>query len=493
MTTEPTVNYSTWALRGDVQADWYESYANRTAFELCDAASILANVQPEYPAKLDSERVAAIGQWSEKLQENMHDLLAPAGYNQDNPLHHRLSHQKLRNWCAEMGACWPIPERAADRIASLEQELAEERQLRIRAQQIADPVMSPSAQLDYSPTEPPVLKFGEPLEVYRHLDYLTEAQALDWMNRIAGFPVTWETFWGMISFDICRAFMDCRALSGFTNASEGEFEHRKVYGLGICQVMSVDRVDGAPLHLQGPALHVDSEGYQEIDPNLAWWLTAQNDIELLFKPADIEIAAGMVNEDGGWSNAKQNAQLKANPLLELAPEHSGADLVALLSKLHIAIDNEEERIRYRVMLDGGRLLAVFGSNLQPLAPLEVTSDMPISNADHRYQCEIARLNQVIAEQSAQLQAPQVELNNSPRSTSELVFPYATRELEAMRAVALQYWAPYSPDKRMPTQKEIGLELCEILDLQRQSSGDPARKAIVLATAIRPDTLPDTQG
>lgn len=49
MTTQLTVNYSTWALRGDDQADWYESYANRAVFELCDAASILANVQPEYP------------------------------------------------------------------------------------------------------------------------------------------------------------------------------------------------------------------------------------------------------------------------------------------------------------------------------------------------------------------------------------------------------------------------------------------------------------
>ncbi|MDO7903400.1 hypothetical protein ACE1YR_14330 [Pseudomonas sp. K1(2024)] len=241
MTTQPTVNYSTWALRGDDQADWYESYANRSVFELCDAASILANVQPEYPGKLDSERVAAISQWVEKLKDNMHDLLAPVGYNQDNPLHHRVSHQKLRTWCAEAGAYWPIPERAADRIASLERELEEERKLRIRAQHIQDPVMSPFVQQNQSLTVPPVLKLGEPEDVYRHLDYLTADQALDWMKRISGHHVERETLWAMVGFDMCDAFMDGRAVRGLTYAAEGEFEHWEVFGLGICQVMNAVR------------------------------------------------------------------------------------------------------------------------------------------------------------------------------------------------------------------------------------------------------------
>ena len=72
----------------------------------------------------------------------------------------------------------------------------------------------------------------------------------------------------------------------------------------------------------------------------------------------------------------------------------------------------------------------------------------------------------------------------------LVFPYATRELEAMREAVRLYWEDYTPDKRLPTQKEIAYTLGELLGLPQQSNGDPARKAITLATAIRPDTLPD---
>lgn len=73
----------------------------------------------------------------------------------------------------------------------------------------------------------------------------------------------------------------------------------------------------------------------------------------------------------------------------------------------------------------------------------------------------------------------------------LVFPYATKELEAMREAVTLYWEDYTPDKRLPTQKEIAYTLGELLGLSQQSNGDPARKAITLATAIKPDTLPDT--
>lgn len=488
MTTQPTVNYSTWALRGDDQTDWYESYANRAVFELCDAASILANVQPEYPAKLDSGRVAAISQWVEKLKENVHDLLAPGGYNQDNPLHHRLSHQKLRNWCAERGACWPIPERPADRIASLEQELAEERQLRIKAQQMADPVMSPFVQKDHSLTEPPVLKFGEPEEVYRHLDYLTADQALDWMERISGYQVKWETLWALACFHMCDVFIDCRAVRGLTYPAEGEYEHRKVFGLGICQLMNADRAQGDPLHLQGPAIHVDIYDLQEIEPQRHWWINDLEEYEVLFRPSQIERMGHIVDERGGWSCVEP---IEAD---ESPANCNGSELIERLQKLQITIDNLRDRVRYCVKFDDGQLLAELGSDLQPLIPVNSMHDTLFSDSTRDYEFEIARLNQVVAEQSAQLQASQERDSDDVECPShELTFPYATKELEAMRTVALKYWAPYTSDKRMPTQKEIGLELCTILDLPRQSSGDPARKAIVLATAVRPDSLPDSQG
>ncbi|MHB0765736.1 hypothetical protein ACYCFC_15355 [Stutzerimonas sp. NM35] len=78
----------------------------------------------------------------------------------------------------------------------------------------------------------------------------------------------------------------------------------------------------------------------------------------------------------------------------------------------------------------------------------------------------------------------------PAQGTGLTFPYATKELEAMRAAMVKYWEGYTPEKRQPTQKSIALTLGELLDLPQQANGDAARKAIVLASAIKPDTLLD---
>lgn len=79
---------------------------------------------------------------------------------------------------------------------------------------------------------------------------------------------------------------------------------------------------------------------------------------------------------------------------------------------------------------------------------------------------------------------------TPAQGAGLSFPYATKELEAMRAAVAQYWEGYTTDKRQPTQKAVALTLGEMLGLPQQGSGDAARKAITLASAIKPDTLPD---
>lgn len=159
--THQAKKFNTWALRGDTNADWYESYANRSIFELCDAAYILADVQPEYPGSLDTASNAAISQWVDTLKANIHELLAPSGYNEKEPLHHRLSHQKLRAWCGDTGTRWPIPESASDRIKVLEQQLEDERKLRLKAQHLADPVMSFLVPADTIPSRtPPLTSLG---------------------------------------------------------------------------------------------------------------------------------------------------------------------------------------------------------------------------------------------------------------------------------------------------------------------------------------------
>lgn len=97
---------------------------------------------------------------------------------------------------------------------------------------------------------------------------------------------------------------------------------------------------------------------------------------------------------------------------------------------------------------------------------------------HRQQLE-AELAQVKAAAQAEPDQP----------GEVLAFPYRTRELDALHAVAVRFWADYTPDKRRPKQIEVQMALCGLLDLPIKN--DPPRKAVELASAIRPDDLPDT--
>ncbi len=140
MTATNHLEYSLWALRGDDEANWRESYSNRTIFELADAAFILAGVQPEYPDSLDSETLTDIKQWRQRLKDHIHELLAKSGYNEKNPDFHRLSHDKLRAWCDHNQIQWPIPDGLylpMRTIMRRERELrlaAEEKVFRLRAE-----------------------------------------------------------------------------------------------------------------------------------------------------------------------------------------------------------------------------------------------------------------------------------------------------------------------------------------------------------------------
>ena len=75
------------------------------------------------------------------------------------------------------------------------------------------------------------------------------------------------------------------------------------------------------------------------------------------------------------------------------------------------------------------------------------------------------------------------------SPGGLTFPYATKELEAMRAAVAKYWEGYTAEKRQPTQVEIQMELCKLLGLEL-ANGEAPRKVKALASAIKPANLPD---
>ncbi|SEJ09479.1 hypothetical protein SAMN04244579_03092 [Azotobacter beijerinckii] len=113
------------------------------------------------------------------------------------------------------------------------------------------------------------------------------------------------------------------------------------------------------------------------------------------------------------------------------------------------------------------------------------------------QAESTRKGQELAAANAELERMRLQATDTNQAGQQheapatgLTFPYATKELEAMRAAVAKYWEGYTTDKRQPTQKEVSIELGELLGLPRQGSGDPNRKAMNLAAAIKPVDLPD---
>ncbi|WP_139211102.1 hypothetical protein [Azotobacter beijerinckii] len=116
----------------------------------------------------------------------------------------------------------------------------------------------------------------------------------------------------------------------------------------------------------------------------------------------------------------------------------------------------------------------------------------------RLQLEQERTARQAAEQRAkraETEATALRLQLAAAGTADqgsggLTFPYATKELEAMRAAVAKYWEGYTTDKRQPTQKEVAIELGELLGLSLMKNKEPARKAVNLAAAIKPVDLPD---
>lgn len=103
--------------------------------------------------------------------------------------------------------------------------------------------------------------------------------------------------------------------------------------------------------------------------------------------------------------------------------------------------------------------------------------------------ELAAANDELGKLRQQSSSPHA-IEQAGVSPGGLTFPYATKELKAMRDAVSKHWEGYTPEKRQPTQKAVALTLGELLGLPQQGNGDAARRAIILAAAIKPDTLPE---
>ena len=281
-------------------------------------------------------------------------------------------------------------------------------------------------------------------EIYRRMKWLDIRQAVDWLQRLTGSPLTTVDLLRLCDSKQCDAYTDAGGLLGVDINST---ICKQVTGVGIQKVLT-------PLLLKYAGQEIELEVYYEKAPftdtfrgvktdyPLTVWAakTRLKDREALFKPDDILALA-----------------------VSLKPDHEVQPS-----------PNELEDLRRELGVERARREAAEAE----IAALRQRIDD--ANACGQY-----NEASVICESGGDCSTVRA-MHHHGVTTAGLVFPYATKRLEAMRAVAVTHWASYTSDKRRPTQKEVGLDLGEALGLSRQANGEPAREAKVLAVAIKPD-------
>jgi len=241
----------------------------------------------------------------------------------------------------------------------------------------------------------------------------------------------------------------------------------------------------AELALEGPVSFTEGEEGEEESFWAVWHSkkTSLRECKPLFVPAEIEALARMINGQPEQPNENELEYLRK----QLEQERAAREA------------SEAELMRRRAE-DGKRAL----ENMRQMLMHEHSEYAAMQERAEQAERMVAVLEAQIAKQAEQRKSDESAFKALTRQVRELhggnrpapaiqtglVFPYATKELEAMRAAVAEYWEGYTPDKRQPTQKAIAYSLGEKLNLPRQGSGDPARKATALASAIKPDTLPD---
>ncbi|UIP33037.1 hypothetical protein [Stutzerimonas kunmingensis] len=325
-------------------------------------------------------------------------------------------------------------------------------------------------------------------KVYRLLDWLDSAQVIDWLEALTGTPFTPSLLRAICLAEKCPVYLDCRGLEGFIKSDEPGIGY-PVSGTGYSRILQPavlkpltlsDDEKGQPLlyvaptqwiELEGPVVTRCAAGAKE-HLSQHWSALPPNSHIVHFKTTDIESLSDKMN--GGTKLPAEAENLRKQLELESAGRYvAEGEILDLRDEL-----GAEREARLSAERRAKKAEAAAAKLRQ-----EMEATYHAQKADEEYRAGEAYRNHL----ATGLTEPSADPVNG------LQFPYSTKELEAMRKVASEHWANLTPDKRQPTQLSIQKALCDALGLKMDKNGDPPRKTKALATAIRPDSWPDTTG
>ncbi|WP_367598230.1 hypothetical protein [Pseudomonas fulva] len=358
-------------------------------------------------------------------------------------------------------------------------------------------------------------------KIYPLLNWLDMSQAIDWLHGLTESPVTQHDLISLCIAKQCSVYIKLnRSLSG----TDEETWFQTVSGYGIQEVRTPSglhecgRIADSHLVLFGEATWTDDRGVFYRD-KIEWAATvAMIAVAPIFKPADIQALAHKMNGTANQPTtedmdelceqlkkaceAKENAwhltdkyKVELEALRETA-EQDRSSREAALRRAEQAEKQAEELAREldRTEAKADHYQDAMESSKAAVTELEKTVEHERMARKYAEGLAIELRAELEDEHNARI-AERIELAETCRCADDkgdevsdspmgITFPYATKQLEAMRDAAVTHWADHDRSKPAPygIQKTVASFLAD-------RTGQNSRKLAELAVAIKPDDLP----
>ncbi|KRP74859.1 hypothetical protein TX23_01365 [Pseudomonas paralactis] len=328
--------------------------------------------------------------------------------------------------------------------------------------------------------------------IYRLLDWVDLAQAVDWLGKLTGSPIGEGELSKLVFSKQCDAYIQALGLKGYYINDEG-FEV-DVIGrgfqlvLGIETLRKADKKNGKPekrrFSLEGARYEPDPYDNEiTLVADYDYWEAItedENGYPVYFKPADIEVLAARINEVPEQPDTARLEDLR----LQLEQEKAAREAVEAELQGRRAQDGK------RALVDMKNMLMHDHKEFVAMQERAEQAERMVTALDRQLTDYIEKIragDKLIEGLTQELRKRHSHERLPPQVTelvSGLYFPYATKQLEAMRDAALAHWNDHDRSKPAPygIQKTVATFLAA-------RTGENARKLAELAAAIKPDDLP----
>ncbi|WP_054889924.1 hypothetical protein [Pseudomonas sp. NBRC 111129] len=344
-------------------------------------------------------------------------------------------------------------------------------------------------------------------KIYPLLNWLDISQAVDWLQGLTESAVTQHDLISLCAAKQCPVYVD---LKQSVNGTDEETWWQDVSGRGIQEVKNplaladAGILTDSRLVLLGEVTWTNDKG-AFCREKIEWAASiVMIDVFPIFRPADIQALAHKMNGTANQPTVDDIEELREQLKKAVEAKENAwhltdkykAELELLREKAEQA-ENVTKQLVYQLEqmeAKADHCQDALESSRSVVAELNVAVGHEQLARKYAESLAMELRNELEDEHNARL-AESMERAESCRCVRDkcdevsaspmgITFPYATKQLEAMRDAALAHWADHDRSKPAPygIQKTVASFLAD-------RTGQNSRKLAELAVAIKPDDLP----